>query len=337
MKNASAVHRTAVFLSEMIVSSMLLNTGALYAETRKDISDPVLQEVVTSFSLRMPRFVDKHGQSIFVSDEPITRSSLMLALYEYDKSLKIPRKDFASKQEIEELRAKLALLEKGETRASQTAAASTGGSKLDITQVINDLQPNMPVLLDNSLNNSRVFASLKEELNNLQAASAVPSQGYSSVSSAEVKLLTQRLDRMERSAGSTVRNQEISTAPGASKKEYDALRQRLDTLEAAISRVAEAKEIRPAATLADRGSVTKKEYDALKRRLDELEAGGSKVPATADAKRLKETQQQLAQLENRISEIENNPSGSGEARQYASTLTRITLGLGMVAAFFVAR
>jgi hypothetical protein len=61
----------------------------ILAENRKDVTDTVLQEIISSFSNRMPRFINKHGQNVFVTDEPITRANLMLAIYEYDKSIKI--------------------------------------------------------------------------------------------------------------------------------------------------------------------------------------------------------------------------------------------------------
>ncbi len=61
---------------------------ALLAQAKKDISDPVLQEILSFFYTRMPRFIDQHGRNVFVADGPLTRGNFISALYEYDKSLK---------------------------------------------------------------------------------------------------------------------------------------------------------------------------------------------------------------------------------------------------------
>ena len=70
------------------VSASLLAFGTSSGQVKKDVSDPVLQEIIESFKVRIPRFINKHGNNLFVEDEPVTRGSFISALYEYDKSLK---------------------------------------------------------------------------------------------------------------------------------------------------------------------------------------------------------------------------------------------------------
>ena len=117
-----------------------------FAQVKKDVSDPVLNEILAFFNHRMPRFINQHGQDVFVADGPVTRGGLISALYEYDRSLK-----FAPKQEVSELKEKMAAIEKT-------------GKTYDMNGIIAELQPSMPVMLDKSLNNSKVFLNLKPNM-----------------------------------------------------------------------------------------------------------------------------------------------------------------------------
>jgi BMFP domain-containing protein YqiC len=252
--------------------------GFGYAETKKDVSDPVLNEIIQNFDSKMPRFINKHGKDVFVADAPVTRGSLMLALYEYDKSLRIPRKDAASKQEIEELSARLNALESGSANRPRKQEESEKAS-LDITEIINDLMPNMPVLLDNSLNNSKVFSGLRQEISNLKSQDGGQFAANLDQTRDELQALTKKVDAMEQSA--------------------------------------------PVYTGGNPGQVS--QY--IK-------------------KDLELTRTQLAKLERRISRIENtNESGTGsttrssseDAKSNTSVMAKISMGLSMVAALFIAR
>jgi len=251
------------------------------AEQKKDVSDPVLNEVIQTLGPRMPRFVDKHGKDVFVTDAPVTRGSLMLALYEYDKSLKIPKRDAVSKQEFDELNARLAALENGGVDKKHRRQEDMEKNPLDITEIINDLMPNMPVLLDGSLNNSKVFTGLRDEVMSCrqQGGDEASSEGLTQTKY-ELRELAKRVDMMERSAS------------------------------------------RDAAPAPDQASLSLK-------------------------KDLSATRSQLARLEKRVNQIERNgetqqvaarvSSGSDDVKAYTSTLAKISMGLSMVAALFIAR
>ena len=69
----------------------------------------------------MPKFIDKYGETVFVEDEPITRGSLISAIYEYDKRTKSTSsgavagdsgKVSITRQEFDTLKTKVASIEK---------------------------------------------------------------------------------------------------------------------------------------------------------------------------------------------------------------------------------
>ena len=59
---------------------------------------------------------------------------------------------------------RIAALERNSS--STTGKASKGGS-YDIVAVMNDLEPNMPMLLDNTLIQSKVFRDLQKKVNSV--------------------------------------------------------------------------------------------------------------------------------------------------------------------------
>jgi hypothetical protein len=252
------------------------------AETKKDVSDPVLNEIIQSFGPRMPRFIDKHGKEVFVTDEPVTRGSLMLALYEYDKSLKIQKKDFASRQEFDELKSRLNLIENtvnGETASKFRKQDEAKKTPSDTTEIINDMMTNMPSLLDNSLNNSKVFMSLKDEVMNSKSQSG----------------------------------EQLKTNLDQTNSELHELKQKIDDIQ--------------------RGSP--------------MESGDNSEKASLNIKNdLTQTRSQLSKLEKRVSEIEKTKEsstvstslpGTEDVKSYTSMLAKISMGLSMVAALFIAR
>lgn len=268
---------------------------------KKDVTDPVLQQMITTFSPRMPRFIDRHGTDLFVADEPLTRSSFMMALYEYDRSLKMPSKEYATRQEVSDLKSRLAVLERNVS--SGTPHAVAGGSG-DIAQIINDLAPNMPILLDNSLNNSQVFTKLKNDVLNRQGTA---NRG-SLVPQPEIAEIARRVDRLEKTAGqpgAAVTNGNT----GAAREEIAELSRRIDRIERAAPVVAAAP--------ADTAST------------DELQR--TRVQMRRD----------LVKLEKRIADMEkvsySGRDAAGESKQYSSLLTKMSFGLSMLAALFIAR
>lgn len=318
----------------------------------KDVTDPVLQEVISNFGPRMPRFIEKHGSSIFVTDEPVTRGNLMLALYEYDKSLKLPKKEYVSKQEFDEFRSKLSLSER------EPAASSASSAKIDIMQIINDLQPNMPILLDNSLSSSKVFQNLKTEL-----MSKVTSSGSGDTAAAKAELLelSRRIERIERTGSSAP---SVKTTDTASRQEIEQMRDKLTLLERNMANMAtqpaSSDEVRRTlgqtqndlASLARR--IDRMERDAkaptasaaaaeprvdtalradvidLKDRLQQMESRASRAASSSSSSEFKDavskTQSEIARISHRLEELESRPvsTASGSATMNTRNLATKT-------------
>lgn len=304
----------------LILCGTLPPLAAEGESAKKDVSDPVLQEIIATFGPRMPRFIDRHGKDFFVADETITRGSLINALYEFDKSLKFPRKDFVTRQEFEELKIKVA--------QAQAVGMSGGGRQaatIDVMEIINDLQPNMPLLLDNSLNDSKVFNSLREEV----------------------------MARRASSPGTTQAVQYAAGDGGTSKQELTEIKGKLALLERNIR---EYREAPPAAKSSGESGVSRHELTELKSKLSLIERNlreyREEPPAARAAsspgadpsgrmkKELEDTRAEMARLNRRIAELERAPQAeySDESRSSkSSALTKISLGLSMVAALFIAR
>jgi hypothetical protein len=215
-----------------------LAAGVCRADTKKDVSDPVLQEILDSFKTKTPRFINKHGNTLFVEDEPVTRGSFISALYEYDKSLKAAQKsDLTAKPEMDVLKQRLSALEK----KAETVEAPKPEipAKLDITQIINELKPNMPFLLDGTLNSSKVFSELKNKVLAEPAAAlapaAIPAPG---MDKSAIDAVNARVAQLEsgltdlRARTSKQQASEVSQAPRA---DTEALAVRLKKLETSIS------------------------------------------------------------------------------------------------------
>ncbi|MDD2524651.1 MAG: hypothetical protein PHT81_07400, partial [Endomicrobiaceae bacterium] len=151
-------------ISVALAVLMFFNTTALIAADKKDISDPVLRQIISELGSKMPRFVDKYGDNVFVADEQITRGALITALYEYDKKMSLSGSGSSiSKKDLDLLNTRLTALEKN-TSPKGLGSPRTASVDVDIIKVMNDLEPNMPMLLDNSLENSKVFKALQEKV-----------------------------------------------------------------------------------------------------------------------------------------------------------------------------
>lgn len=254
--------------------------GPASAETKKDVSDPVLGEVIQSFSARMPRFIDKHGKELFVADAPLTRGGLMLALYEYDKSLKTPKNTVSvTRAEFDQLSSRLSLIETGSDKRVR-AHDETAKAPVDTMQIINDLMPNMPVLLDNSLNNSKVFAGLRDEVMNRKAQPDGALSASLDQTRNELRELSKKVDTMEKASGQESPVAQTEAAPQYMKKDLLLTRAQLSKLEKRVNDIEERKE-------PEKITVVRTEQ--------------------------------------------------GDVKQYTSMLAKISMGLSMVAALFIAR
>lgn len=319
----------------------------LNAEQMKDISDPVLQEIINSFSPRMPRFIEKHGKNLFIADEPLTRGSLMYAIYEYDKSIKPLKKDYVLKQEFDEFKSNVIQMNKN--------------AKPDMTQVINDLQPNMPLLLDNSLENSKVFNKLKESVAGGKSGDlSAESKNDIEYLKMQIAELTKKIEKLEKQNKND--ENQPSNKNWVMKSDFEGTKVQLAGL---VKRV-EVVEQRP--FLKDSES-SKKEFsedrnklflnvsetnmqlkssmtDILKR-IEKLEKQPSQYKTTSSSevpefvlKKMSETRDDVAKLKKTVSEIQDNNVNinlKSESRSSSSLLTKISFGLSMAAALFIAR
>lgn len=159
-------------ISCLLAAIMILcNSSFVQSAEKKDVSDPVLREIISELSTTMPRFINKYGANVFVSDGQITRSDLIQALYEYNKNKSSNSSStstqtnigFVSKEDFNLLKTKVSALEKKSIGTTKTTGSSVS-SNMDIIQLMNDLEPNMPMLLDNSLQNSKVFRDLQKKV-----------------------------------------------------------------------------------------------------------------------------------------------------------------------------
>ena len=210
-------------LSVAISSFMLLSMADFSFAAKKDVSDPVLQQIISELSDRMPRFINKYGASVFVEDEQITRGALLQALYEFDKkssssssnivSTSVSSSGVISKKDYDALSAKVAALEK-KVKSGAGASSSGGSSDIDIVQIMNDLEPNMPMMLDNSLASSKVFRDLEARVNAGGGKGSSSSASAPGVSQAAVTSLQRNLGELS----VKVNNMEEMLAKGGGSK-----------------------------------------------------------------------------------------------------------------------
>ena len=186
------------FVSWIVAAALVFSYSPLFAQEKKDVTDPVLREMINSLSTKMPRFINKYGANVFVEDEPITRGSLVAAFYEYNKNSQsaAPAVQHASsdvtRQEFDALKSKVASI------SSSGGSSKSSGGRIDTITLISELEPNMPVLLDNTLKSSKVFRELQQQVYaNSKSGSSGGSYSGDSELSAKVAYLSRKVERLE--------------------------------------------------------------------------------------------------------------------------------------------
>ncbi len=321
---------------------MLLNCTPLFSADKKDVADPVLKEVINELSPKMPRFIDKYGPSIFVSDEQVTRAALLLALYEYDKrnSAASLAANFASKKDFDLLSTRLSVIEKSGTSGKSSAAA---GSSVDMIKLMNDLDPNMPMLLDNNLANSKVFKDLQKKVDmmGMTASSASGQQSVPNVAMVNMKTdisnLNKRIEAFEMSSknsGSNIKPSkeldDLKLSFAQIQKSYVNIAKRIDELENRPVMTASSKD----------GKISDAQIEALNAKINSIKNTVSDIPTNNYVKsEINKTSADVKRLEQKINELESSgvSSGAGESKSSTGTFAKISLGLTMVAALFIAR
>lgn len=235
-------------LSVLVAVFMFVNTAGTCFAAKKDVGSPALQQIISELSSRMPGFINKYGAAVFVADENITRGTLLEALYEFDKRASsssagssAASEGVVSKKDYDALNAKVIALEK----RLKTGAGGTSGSKsqsVDLVEIMDDLEVNMPMLLDNTLADSKVFKALEKKVNAAggTAVAASGSTASGSVSQAaltslqkNVATLTKKVDDVELSLASVKKSGSAKGSKGdnfASSAEFTSLQKNMDAL-----------------------------------------------------------------------------------------------------------
>ena len=169
------------FISSFVALVLVFNVSVCFSAEKKDVTDPVLREMINSLSTKMPKFINQYGASVFVEDEKITRGALIRALYEYDKKTSggAPVSSVAAgvedtgltKKQYTALSNRISALERNSASTTGGKAKQSVSGSVDIIAVMNDLEPNMPMLLDNTLAQSKVFKALQRKVALVSAGS----------------------------------------------------------------------------------------------------------------------------------------------------------------------
>jgi hypothetical protein len=276
----------------VLVAMVTLLPGGAYADGRKDVSDPVLQELITSFAPRMPRFIDKHGPTIFVADEQVTRGSLLYALYEYEKWLKSSRKDFVSKQELDDVQAKIPLLEKKMREELAT--------KLTTAELLTVLQPSMVTLIDSGLDSSKVFSDFRNGLESRQKTAEVSLEMMAGTK-AEMGEVIRRVSALEKMPHGTA----AASAPAdtVTKGEFQEAVSKISQMEKQIA------DSKAAPATGDDTKVAmqqvQKDMAVLSRRLDGVENKGAS-PDNSSLEMIAGMKTEMGDLVKKIAAVEKN-------------------------------
>ncbi|MCR4662475.1 MAG: hypothetical protein K5622_01145 [Endomicrobiaceae bacterium] len=289
------------FLSLSLSLFMLISMVDISFAAKKDVSDPVLQQIISELNDRMPRFINKYGAAVFVADEQITRGALLQALYEFDKKSSSSSAAAAStastagvisKKDYDALTAKVAALEK-KVKSGSGTSSSGGSSEVDIVQIMNDLEPNMPMMLDNSLASSKVFKQLEAKVNAGGSVGASASSG-SGVSQSVVKDLQKNINDLNTKVNSMetamAKNSDSKTNVSSSvlkdlQKNINDLNTKVNTMETTLAKKTDSKSDVSKTTLTD----MQKSINDMNSKINNVESSlaalgkdGSKVGSSAN-------------------------------------------------------
>lgn len=279
--------KTKKFFSWLTAAAVICNAFTpSFAAAKRDVNDPVLREIINELSKKMPKFIDKYGETVFVEDEPITRGALISAIYEYDRRTKPSAAASGGtlqvqRQEFDSLKAKVASLEKGKSQASSAKTPSSG--KVDMIALIAELQPNMPALLDDSLNSSQVFKSLRQ-----QVSDASGKQAYASVKevkeiNAKIEHLAKRVASAEDGISGEAKSSSKKAASYASvSKDISEMNSKLEKLSKRVD-FAESKISAASPNSKMQSFASQKEINELKNTLNQIQQSYVKLSKRVDA------------------------------------------------------
>lgn len=348
--------KTNKILSCLIAAALICNVASpAFSAAKRDVNDPVLREIINELSKKMPKFIDKYGETVFVEDEPITRGSLISAIYEYDKRIKgaagavaaeSAGKTSITRQEFDALKNKVAAIEK---KTPDTAAVSakaeitrqefdvlrnkvttiektppSSGGKIDSIALMATLEPNMPALIDKNLKNSKAFKDLQQ-----QVAVSGKSTGASPASvtafNKEMEEINKKLDSLtERvNTASLEKDKASSKVTSASQKELTDIKKTLMQIQ--TSYVALSKRIDEldsktayASSSPKSGESSGTELTYINKQLNDIRKTVSDVPSVGEMR--KEIDRSKNQTQADIERIEkrlNNISKNSPSASYS--------------------
>jgi len=328
----------------LLAAAALLSTSLspAFSAAKRDVNDPVMREIINELAKKMPKFIDRYGETVFVEDEPITRGTLLQAIYEYDKKTKGTAADTPvpvavvsiTRQEFDDL--------KGKVTALQKQPAAPAKASLDTDSILAEIKPNMPQLLDNSLKSSKVFKDLQQQVaanaknSGTSAQAASVTQDLNDIN-ARLDNLSQKISGM--SAGSTAKG-----AVQPSQKEIAELKNTLAQIQSnyvALSKRID--EIDSRAAYAGASSAGAADVTNISRQLSEIKKTVADVPTTTDIRKeisrsQSQTQSDINRIEQKLNSMSKGTSSSGSSSSKSgATIATISLGITMIAALFVAR
>ena len=333
-------------ISCLLAAIMILgNSSFVQSAEKKDVSDPVLREIIAELSSTMPRFINKYGATVFVSDEQITRASLIQALYEYNKnkgasttSTVTPSATigFVSKDDFNALKSKVSALEKKALGGTQTTAKNSSvSSNLDIIQLMNDLEPNMPMLLDNSLQNSKVFRDLQKKVDSRALSVGGSSMAQSSgISEAQLEIiknditgLSQKYETLSAALTSNrdskMSSSQVSANIAILQKEVAGINVKLASLQDSVKSSGSSDKN----SNADLASM-KQEIESLKNKVSSIDTAAlasSKSGKTADSsKEIMKLNDEITNLKIKMAGIEASTAVSSKSSKTSLSQTEIT-------------
>lgn len=279
-------------LSCLIAVALVANAALpAFSAAKRDVNDPVLREIINELSKKMPKFIDKYGETVFVEDEPITRGSLISAIYEYDKRTKSTSsgavagdsgKVSITRQEFDTLKTKVASIEK---KASETPSAS----KLDITrQEFDTLRTKVTSIEKKTAASSKPditrqeFDALRTKVTSIEktSASSAKPDSVSLIASIEPNMPTLLDKNLKNSKVFKELQQQVADAgkstntTGASSASITALNKEIESINKQLASLSD--RINTASLAADKGSsktasASQKELTELKKTLVQIQ------------------------------------------------------------------
>jgi len=305
--------RFTIFCALIVVLTFFFLCSGAVAQEKKDVSDPVLAEILSYFNRRMPRFINQHGREVFVADGPVTRGGLLSALYEYDRSLK-----FAGKDDFTDLKEKVDQIEKEKnTRAPETTKLEERLAALEKKFAekntgVPEKTRGAPQATEND--------ALEKDISKIQTKVAALDSSFaaSNVSLDEnVNALGRRMDRLEEKVFSR-------SVPSSSMTNIE---RRIEILEKGlVPGGAALGPTRDVSRKLDRVEQLENKLNRMEERIDGLGGNTASVPQQSRAARqdLSEYDRRLERVEDKISDFTSTEKQVSKLEEKINSIERVS-------------